>query len=311
MLSRQKRKQQEFASRKTLAGGAAKQREEGGKRSRPPITAAAAGLKLDRGSKRKCGEPAVLRSRRMTKRSARRGAVAAATESDRRALPGRHRRRRNRAADTDREAPARVQPIRHAPARSNACRACTSVARAARASPATCSSAPSCDGCFASSRRIGRIAVLPSSRRPAVAAFGSVRHAGSTIARHTANGTPRAAANAPAICDSMSTASAPFARCNASFSCAPVTGAPTAATLPRRARDAAGVPASAATMRALHPASVSSTPNGPSTESATINAPGARSGASPPAVPKLTMPAQPCARAASASARSSRSARAA
>ena len=50
---------------------------------------------------------------------------------------------------------------------------------------------------------------VPSSRRPAVAAVGSVRHAGSTIERHTANGSPRAVAIAPAICDSISTASAP------------------------------------------------------------------------------------------------------
>ncbi|ERI28174.1 amine oxidase (flavin-containing) domain protein [Burkholderia cenocepacia BC7] len=66
-----------------------------------------------------------------------------------------------------------AQTIRIAPARSNAWRAWISVVRAARASLATCSSGPSCDGCFSSSRRIGRIAVLPSSPRVARRGLGS------------------------------------------------------------------------------------------------------------------------------------------
>lgn len=73
---------------------------------------------------------------------------------------------------------------------------------------------------------------------------------------------------------------------------------------------ASGVPRSAATSRRLQAASVATSPNGPSIASAMISVPGARSGARPPAVPKLTMPAQPRATA-SDSARSSRSARAA
>jgi hypothetical protein len=94
------------------------------------------------------------------------------------------------------------------------------------------------------------------------------------------------------------------------LSCSLTTGAPTAAIVPRVTRDHTGVSCNAATSRVLQAGSVCTRPNGPSIASAITSAPGARSGASPPAVPKLTMPAQPRA-VASASARSSRSARAA
>ncbi len=119
------------------------------------------------------------------------------------------------------------------------------------------------------------MAVLPSSRSPAVAAEGSVRHAGSTIARHTANGTPCAAAIAPAICDSISTASAPLDRCSTALSSRARqrrrdAGHQTAAQARRRA---ASRPARRPDARTSADRS-RSRPSGPSTASATITAPG-------------------------------------